>query len=274
MSAWRPASAQEVSGLWPVARTRRVARSEQQLLAGWRRAPWTVRVSAAGDAMLLAPWRAASDALAIRAVWAPPSRVSAAVAEAVSAAAAHGFERVLSPLVPEGELAPYKEAGMRAVEYVVALQGSVNAVARAGTGAAVTVRSAVRGEIETLRALDAECFDEFWRYGREELETVFESDHVLVALRADERVVGYVTSSLYSGTCTVGRLAVAHQARRQGVASTLLGATARAAAADGAFAVSLCTQEHNTVSRALYAKCGLVEVAERYVIAGTTVGQD
>lgn len=273
MSDWRPANAHEVSSLWPVARARRVARSEQHLLAGWRRLPWAVRVSGAGDVMLLAPWRATSDALAIRAVWAPPSRIGAAAAEAAVVAAAHGFGRVLSPLLPESELGPYENAGMRVVECVVALQASVRTVARAGRGT-VAVRAAGRSDLAQVGELDAASFNEFWRYGREELETVLEDDRVLVAIDDHARVVGYVTSNVYSGTCTVGRLAVSHEARRRGVATELLGATAQAAAAEDALTVSLCTQECNAASRALYAKCGLVEVAERYVIAGSAVGQD
>ncbi len=86
MNRWRPARAEEVARLWPAARALRAARTFEQLQAEWSRAPWALRVSDAGDALLLRRWRAESDALAIRAVWAPPARLGGALVEALETA--------------------------------------------------------------------------------------------------------------------------------------------------------------------------------------------
>ena len=243
--------------------------------AEWSWAPWALRVSDAGDALLLRPWRAESDALAIRAVWTPPARLESALVEAVDTASSHGFARVLSPLVPERALGAYLEFGMAVVEYVVALQGGVDRLA--GVAARVSdvrLRPAEPSDLDDLLAIDAACFDGFWRYGLAELTHALRDDRVTVATIGSGGVVGYVTSSVFAGTCTIGRLAVDPAARRGGVASALLADAATAAVNERAFAVSLCTQEGNAASRALYARCGLAEVGERYALASRRVGQD
>ena len=97
---------------------------------------------------------------------------------------------------------------------------------------------------------------------------------MIVAADDAGTVVGYATSNVFAGTCTIGRLAVDPGARRHGVGSALLADAAAAAVIEHAFVVSLCTQEDNAASRALYARCGLAEVGERYAIASCAVGQD
>jgi ribosomal-protein-alanine N-acetyltransferase len=264
---WRPARADEVARLWPAARAANVAVSVEALEAFRAAGPWRVRVSDAGDAMVLRRWRAHLDVLAIRAAWVPPHRVGWLVAEARAVARAQGYGSVVSPLVARSALDPYLAAGMEVCEPIVALQGSPRTVAAAlRTSPETAVRPADADDVTVLTAVDARCFDDFWRYGAEEFVAVLESERVVVAERGGV-IVGYSSAQVTGSTCTLGRLAVDPDARRTGVGGALLRDAASYAASVRALALSLCTQEDNLASRALYRSAGLIEVGERYAIA-------
>lgn len=266
MSGWRIAKPEELSRLWPAARSAHFVASLTELEDFYAGGPWRVRVSAAGDAMVLARWRAHLDLLAIRALWVADHRVAQLVAEARAAAHAQGFSGVLSPLLARSLHRPYEAVGMAEIEPIVALQGIPGRIAmRAVMRDELEVRLGRESELERVEAIDAESFDEFWRYGREELETVRTGERLTVAILGGE-VVGYATAAIRNSTCTLGRLAVAPQARRAGVGRRLVTDAAMWAATKGAAVFSLCTQESNQASRSLYASCGLFEVEERYGI--------
>jgi len=80
-------------------------------------------------------------------------------------------------------------------------------------------------------------------------------------------VLGYTLCTVSRGAGVLVRLAVARGARRCGVGSALLADAARYVERAGAITLTLCTQETNEASRALYARAGMTEVEERYVLA-------
>lgn len=267
MSAWRPARVDELPALWPAARTAHLARSLAELEQFQRSGPWRLRVSSAGDAMLLRRWRENSGALAIRGAWAPEYRLAQLVEEARSVARSQGYGQVVSPLASHALLRRYIEAGMREVQTIVALQATPHRVVMSlAVHSGCRVRAANADDIGALLAIDAEAFDDFWRYGTPEFEESLATERVSVA-EDDSGVVGYSSDSVWGSTCTIGRLAVAGIARRQGVGSLLLREAALRAHAEGVLLLSLCTQEENQSSRRLYARAGFHEVDGRYGLA-------
>jgi ribosomal protein S18 acetylase RimI-like enzyme len=264
----RPALADDVLRLWPAVKAAHLMRSAEEFAAFREASPWRVRVSDSGEAMMLARWRAHLDVLAIRGLWASPHRTVAFVDDAADVARAQGFERVLSPLVAENDFGPYADAGMSVVEPIVALQGLVASVAHRQPPPGVSLRRAEAEDLRELETLDAACFESFWRYGAFELAEALDRERVIVAERAeDAAVIGYLTSAAWGATVTVGRLAVAPDARHGGVGGALMGDAAAWARRLGAYSISLCTQQGNDESRVLYRSLGLSELPERFVLA-------
>ncbi len=268
-AVWRIARAEELPRLWPAARTSHVARSLEELQELYAAAPWRVRVSSAGDAMVLVRWREHLDALAIRAAWTVPHRLPLLVDEARAVARAQGFASVVSPLVPASQWAAYEAADMCLLEEIVALQALSARVAVAGNSTPVTPRRAHHRDLTGLVDLDAQCFDTFWHYGRPELESAL-ADERLTVVEEDGRLLGYASAAVRLGTCTLGRLCTAPAARRRGVGAALVHDVARWATEHDGTVFSLCTQADNAASRALYRSLGLREVEEPYALLVAT----
>jgi len=262
----RPASSEDIPRLWPAVKAARLMSSADELASFRRAGPWRVRVNDAGEALLLATWRAHLRVLAIRGLWAPQHRIGALVDDAVAVARAQGFTQVLSPLLAASELHAYIEAGMEVAEPIIALQGLAEDVAACHRPTDVSLRIGSIADLAGIAELDSACFDEFWRYGPQELGESLSRERVLIAEK-DSVLLGYATCSLHGGSATVGRLAVSPAARRRGVGVSLLSDVAAFAVRSGAYAVTLCTQEANEASRALYASASMVELSERYALA-------
>jgi len=265
-AATRPARAEDVSRLWPAVRAARLMATADELARFRESGPWRVRVNDDGEALLLAAWRVHLQTAAIRGLWAGPHRIAALVEDAAAVARAQGFTQVLSPLLAASELAPYLGAGMEVAEPIVALQGLAEDIAAHPVRADIGIRRASAADLRSLAELDAACFDEFWRYGTDELEESLSRDRVTIAEK-DGRLVGYATCTLYGASATLGRLAVSPDSRREGVGRALLGDVAGYAVRSGVFAVTLCTQEANADSRSLYAATSFAELPERYALA-------
>lgn len=129
------------------------------------------------------------------------------------------------------------------------------------------VRTACSADLSELATVDSWCFDSLWRYGACEIEEALRLEQVLIGRDSSGAVVGYATASHHGATVTVGRLAVVPERRRSGVATALLGDCARWAQRQGALGITLCTQEHNEGSCALYRASGMRELEERYALA-------
>ena len=93
---------------------------------------------------------------------------------------------------------------------------------------------------------------------------MFDDGRVVVASMS-EQVIGYTWCTMDRGIGTLGRLAVLPEHRRHGAGGWLLGDALAYMARNGAEVLSLCTQEDNAASRALYARAGLRELPERLV---------
>jgi ribosomal-protein-alanine N-acetyltransferase len=247
----------------------------EQFSAFREAAPWRVRVSDTGDALVVARWREHLDLLAIRGLWSAPHRLGELLDDARAVARAQGFARVLSPLVTGDAREAYLRLGMTEVEGIVALQGHAADVAAGPVPDGARVRAACAADMAALLLVDAQCFGEFWRYGTVELAECFATERIALAETDDgAEVIGYSTCALHGATATLGRLAVAPGHRRRGVGAALLGDAAVWAVRHGAFAFTLCTQEDNAASRSLYAAAGLHELPERYSLAACDASTD
>lgn len=257
----------EVERLWPAIRAAHLMSSPEELRAFRAAGPWRVLITERGEAALIDRWRAHMDACAIRGLWSSPARVPGLVGEIRAAARAQGFHSVLSPLLSAEAQEPYRAAEMDVAQDVVALQAPVGWVRAPGLEPpGIRTRAAAAADLTVLSLIDSACFDEFWRYGLPELETVLASERVMVAETRAGTVVGYSTTVVRGATATVGRLAVDPGARRGGVGATLLEDAARWAERTGATTLSLCTQRDNHASRAMYARCGLEELDSPYAL--------
>jgi [ribosomal protein S18]-alanine N-acetyltransferase len=268
----RPARQDEIVRLWPAVRASRLMHSAEELERFHETGPWRVRVSDAGEALVLDRWRDHLDLCAIKGLWAAPHRTAELVAEAEAVARAQGFSRLLSPLLTEAAAQPYLEAGLQPLQQIVALQSDAGQLAGRTGAAATGVRRAIEADLEALIALDHECFDEFWRYGPRELRETIASGEAFVAEK-DGVLLGYSTVGVYGYTATVGRLAVSPDARRKGLGKTLLFDAAERSWRAGATVFSLCTQDENAASRSLYSSVGLYELPERFMIASKRLGE-
>ncbi len=161
----REATRREAESLWPAARAERIFDTAEQFAAYCDAAPWRIRVSERGDAAILGVWREHLDVLAMRGVFCSPRHIGAFVADARALAAEHGLGRVLSPLLPVDLLGPYRQEGMSVCQRIIPIQGHPRAIPVADLPLGVTLRAGRTEDLARLVLLDAECFDDFWRYG-------------------------------------------------------------------------------------------------------------
>ncbi len=119
-----------------------------------------------------------------------------------------------------------------------------------------------------LAGLHARAFGRSW--SAVEIEAMLKNP-VTFALRAD--ALGFVMAWVLVGEGEILTLAVAPEARRQGVGEALAAAACAAAVSRGAAAMRLEVADDNAAARSLYAKLGFEEVGRRrgYYTSGAGV---
>lgn len=265
--AVRAASSREAARLWPAVAADRVFENAEQFRAYHEAGPWRVRVTDRGEASVLGPWRQHLGVLAIRGVWSHEHHVGDFAIDAMEQARSHGFSGVLSPLLPDVLLGGYLKAGMHVVQRIVAIQGHPELIVPAQPPIGVRIRPATEADITAVVRLDSACFEEFWRYGAPEFRELSRVERMTVAEAEGGALIGYTLATVSRGAATLSRLATAPHARRCGIGRALLVESAAWALQRGAVTLSLCTQEENSASRAMYASAGLSELPERYALA-------
>jgi GNAT superfamily N-acetyltransferase len=263
----REATPREAESLWAAVRAEHIFDTEEQFAAYCEAAPWRIRVSERGDAAVLGVWREHLDVLAMRGVFCSPRHIASFVADARTLALERGLGRVLSPLLPVDLLGPYRREAMSVCQRITPIQGHPRGVLPADVPLGVSLRAGREADLAPLVVLDAECFDDFWRYGPSELRELFETERLIVAEGASGQLIGYTLATVSRGAATLGRLGVAESARGHGVGRALVGEVAQWAHAVGAETISLCTQEENAAARRMYARAGLAEVRHAYGFA-------
>jgi len=260
------ASPDEAQRIWPAVNAAHLFDSYDGFERFRSEAPWRLQVTVRGEAVLLEEWRSHLDVLAMRGLWCSGERVAPLTDQVIAAAAGQGYGRLLSPLVAEELVPVYERAGFSVHGRVIVLRLDRRAWADDETDPSgeVSLRRALADDLPTLVSLDAECFDEFWRYDSGHLERYLAQDRLVVA-EGPEGLIGYTLATVVRGSATLGRLAVKPSARGRGTGEALLREAVSYLMRTGADSVTLCTQEENSASRALYSKVGLTELAGRLV---------
>jgi len=269
----RTATAEECARLWPAVSAEHLFATLAAFRAYRDAAPWQLRVTDRGEAALLGRWKRHLDVLAMRGVWAAERDVAAFARDARAQAVEHGFGRVLSPLVPEEFLGGYRSAGMRVTQSIIAIQGHPELMLPADPPLGVVIREGTAADIPAVARLDAASFEQFWRWGEEDLLGFLDVERLAVAQAYGGAIIGYTLATVSRGSATLSRLATAPHVRRAGVGRALLAESGAWAVRHGAVTFSLCTQAENSASRAMYAEAGLTEVAERYAFAMADANQ-
>lgn len=268
----RPATIEECDKIWPAVSADHLFASPEAFRASRAACPWSVRVAKRGEAALLGRWKQHLGVLAMRGVWCAERHVPAFVADALEVARQTGHSQVLSPLLPEVLLGGYLSAGMRVPQRIVGIQGHPQLMLPSDPPLGVEIRVGGRDDIGPVARVDAESFDEFWRWGELDLLGFLATERLAVAQARGGAVIGYTLATVDRGAATLTRLAVAPQARGVGIGRALLAEAATWSVGQGAVTLALCTQEENTASRSLYAAAGLTEIADRYAFAICDVG--
>lgn len=267
-----PASPDEAQKIWPAVNAAHLFDSHDGFERSRSEAPWRLQVTGRGEAVLLEEWRSHLDVLAMRGLWCSGERVAPLAEQIAAVAAGQGYGRLLSPLVAE-EVAPvYERAGFSVHGTVIALRLDRRAWAdeEIDLFGEVRLRQALADDLPTLVDIDAECFDEFWRYDPEHLARYLVEDRLVVA-EGPDGLIGYTLATVVRGSATLGRLAVRPSARGRRTGEALLREALSYLMRAGADTVTLCTQEENLTSRSLYRKVGMTELTGRLVFLARPV---
>ena len=118
--------------------------------------------------------------------------------------------------------------------------------------------------LDQVEALEKICFPED-PWSRKLLQEALENENTtsLLALSEDGRVLGYLFFTAVLDEGGVDNIAVLPQARRQGIASALLGAFRRCGQERGLISLFLEVRPSNEGAAALYRKLGYQEVGRR-----------
>lgn len=142
-------------------------------------------------------------------------------------------------------------------------QASRRAAAPADRDAAVTVRPAAASDLPAVNAIEREAFSDPWPPSSFTDAIASPQLYFAVATTAAGAVVAYVLGWFVGGDGEIANIAVAADARGQGIGGRLLDEALGAAQAQGSTMVHLEVRESNALAHALYASRGFVAVGRR-----------
>ena len=260
-SCMHPATSADLSVLWPAVRAAHVFGDKASFFAFYAEAPWRVRMSSAGAAAVVERWRDELDILAVRGLWCSEYAIPGFIDDLSALAAAQGFARLMSPLVPTEAARAYIRSGMEPLERLISLRADrpVAQTMNAPLPKGFRLRRSSADDAPVLDEIDRACFEPFWAYGADRIARYIAEERVVVAESADGPI-GYTLCTVERASGTLGRLAVLPECRRKGIGAHLVADAVAAMLQDGAAAVTLCTQEENRAARDLYGGMGFREL--------------
>ena len=116
--------------------------------------------------------------------------------------------------------------------------------------------------IEGIAALEEKCFSLPWLAATYKRELVKSNAITLVAF-ANDTVVGLLNAHFVLDECSLNRIAVSPEHRRNGIADRLIDALVGACRVRGAQFILLDVRRSNEAAQRLYAKHGFTEVGKR-----------
>ncbi len=120
-----------------------------------------------------------------------------------------------------------------------------------------------KGDIPQAAAIEAQCFSAPWSAAMLEAETTAPDSCMLAARRVDGRLLGYGGFRWVLDEGYIGNIAVAPEARRQGIGRALVQQLIQAGKAVGLAFLTLEVRAGNEAAIALYAQAGFVPVGRR-----------
>ena len=170
-------------------------------------------------------------------------------------------------MLEEHSAGPYVRAGLAQQLRLVTYKVKPASLVLHGRTEGVSLREAAPADAEGIVAVESDCFDDFWRHGHAEVDSAIAAGRVVVA-EVEGEVIGYTLTTLSRGSATLARVAVRTDVQKQGIGRVLVADAVGFAEQAGAPTLSLCTQESNATSRALYTSMGFIELRDRMVLAG------
>lgn len=269
--ALRTAGERDIARVWAYARQDGVFDSLQDLYRAWSNAPWTVQVSDAGDAAILARWREHLRLVAVSALWSAERSIPSHMAALRAVVRAQGFDDLISPFVPDGHQAPYQQAGMRIVHTGMTMAFVHRHEEKRRSAPDVVLEVADEPLLEPLLAVDILCFSDFWRYDVRLMREYVSTDRTVVA-KHEGAVVGYAMCRVDRGHGVIGRLAVVPSERGRGVGAALLSDALRYLGRQGVHRTVLYTQAANEAAQRLYSRFGFEPLGPRkHLLAFTQI---
>jgi len=261
----RPANDRDLHWIAPAAVRAHLVADVSELAGIAETEPWRIRVTERGEAALLDRWRAHTDDCAVLGLWCAPGRVPILVCDLIEVARAHGFGRLLGPLVPAAAAQPYLDAGLRVIQRIAVLRlDRPGRPARSTPPERVHIREADDHDLAAITRIDASAFDPFWHYDDAQLARLLATGRAAVA-EEDGVLIGYTLATISGGEGSIGRLAVVPGRRRRGIGVALASEAVAWLSGHGARAVTLSTQSDNGASRALYGALGFRPLPEELV---------
>lgn len=128
-------------------------------------------------------------------------------------------------------------------------------------GGALRIRSLAEADLERVLEIERDCFPTPW-HGSTFRGLLRRTDTDLLVAGRGERLIGYAACWTVVDQAELGNLAVAREARGEGVGRILVEAALRSVGRRGAGECFLEVRESNCVAQALYRGCGF-EIAGR-----------
>ncbi len=183
-----------------------------------------------------------------------------------------GYDRVVTPALAQNELMPFMQAGFTTREQLFVLTHNLHGL-RVPRLDGITLRRSRSSDLARTLSVDAQAFDDFWRFDSESLgeactatpQTRF---RVAVSERRLENDARSLPAGLVLGYCIAGRsrhqgflqrLAVAPEAQGLGIGSALVWDALGWLFRRRSRTRIVNTQESNRRAMALYKACGFVE---------------
>lgn len=266
----RPAVADDLAWVAPAAVRAHLVDGVAELAALHEAEPWRVRVTERGGAALVGRWREHRAELAVLGLWCAPPHVPAIIGDLVDVARSRGFDRLLGPLLPESNAAPYLRAGLRVVERVSVLRNErPGRIAIAPPPEDVRIRAATGEDLDAVLEIDRASFPDFWSYDPPQLKRLLRTGRAALAER-EGRAIGYTLATVSGSEGSLGRLAVTVGERGRGTGTALCSEALVWLAGEGVRAVTVSTQSDNRTSSHLYQGLGFRRLPDTLVVCAST----
>lgn len=198
--------------------------------------------------LVLVPWKENPQ---IRQIITPGRAApkSALLEHAIELSDKHRFG-LITPLSGSWNLRPYRRYGFRPIQKILAYLKADTQLPVAAEWVDVKPLRRCGATAEQLAALDVESFVPFWRLSPSEVVQTLESELAL-GIHTGEELLGYASAVSYGRQGSIGRLAINHHFRRQGLGSSLLQAMISRLHSRGMLEIGVTTQEENMPARRL-----------------------